>query len=400
MTTNRAVYGAPKSIWTLVTKDGIQSTWPTASEHFLFVSNGYVGPKPKISPLPIHAFEYYHDRLRATRVYRRQYPDGKQDNGNGDCLSTNPSSVVFDPPINYDNTYARALDKLNEKVRGNMDVSVDLAQGRQVTRMLNVTERVRDYTATFAKKKFGAVRALSAIRLEYMYGVKPLMSTCFDAADELIRHQLKKTERFRARATDTSYVAKTVMAQMYYGSQVFHNVYGLEMKISTTLGIEMNVGDSKFDLRRWSSLNPVSIAYELMPYSFVLDWFYNVGGYIRNLETVLAYGFDFRSGYRTDLAAFSGSALETFQFTNPPGSDSESLKFNGLRFNRRILNFYPSPQPPRLQADLGSSRLLNAAALLGNFLGGRDHVRDAGDKLVPNSYRDRVNGSLNIKYRK
>lgn len=400
MTTNRAVYGAPKSTWTLTSKDGIQSTWPTASEHFLFVSNGYVGPRSKASPPPIHAYEYYHDRLRATRRYQRLYPLGKQDNGSGDCLSTNPSSVAFNPPLNWNNLYSRALDDLNEKVRGGMDVSVDLAQGRQVARMLNVTERVRDYTGTFFKKRFGAIRSLAAMRLEYMYGVKPLMQTTFDAADELIRHQLKKTERFRARATDTSYRPISVMAQMYFGAQTFTNVYEMNMKMSTTLGIEMNVSDNKWDLRRWSSLNPVSIAYELMPYSFVLDWFYNVGGYIRNLETVLAYGFDFRTGYQSNLAAFSGSAIDVFNFTNPPGSDAITLKFNGLRFDRKILNFYPSPQPPRLQVDLGSSRLLNGAALLGNFLGGRDGARRADQLLVPNSFRERVNDSRNVKFRK
>jgi len=396
---DKQIFFAPKSKWTLFQNGGAVLNWDSASEHRLFESVGHVGPIQK--PLDPHNYNYYYDRISsARRNYSRRYLDGRSDYGTGDFLSTNPHSVVFDPPISFSNVNARALDKLNEAVRGNMDVSVDAFQGRQVLKTLRATERVADYTKTFFKKKFGVIKAIADMRLEYMYGVKPLMGTAFDAADELIRHQINKMQRFKVRANDLSYKPKTIALQTYYGTEIY-TAHQVEIKLSAQYGVEMNVSNNKFDLRRWSSLNPVSIAWELMPWSFVADWVYDVGGYLRNLETVMAYGFDFRKGYLSNLAVFSGSISQTWEFTsNPFGSDSHTASFSGARFNRQTLAFYPSPQPPRLQVDLGSSRLLNGAALLAGFLGKADGGMKVPRGFEPNLYRDRVNESRNIKFRR
>lgn len=369
MTTNKNILKIVPSVWQLKTRSGTVQTWNTALSHDLFVTNGYVGPKPTTRPLPVHSYDYYFDHIRAVRVYRRNYPDGTQDAGNGDALSTNPSSVAFDPPLNWDRLYDRALSKLNDNVRGSLDLSVDVAEAHQVKRMFSATKRVEDFTRTFSKK-FGLVRAAASLRLEFMYGVQPLIGSVFGIADELLRHHINKTQRWKATETDTGYKPNTIMVQAYYGPEYIDKYINLQMKLWCTVGVTMKVRN-EFEISRWTSLNPVSIAWELMPYSFVVDWFYNVGGYLRNYETAMTSGGDFVTGYCTKGAAFSGSALKPFTFTNPPGSDLFNTDFNGGRYNRTLLTSYPVPNKPKLQADLGSSRMLNAAALLGNFLGVR-----------------------------
>jgi hypothetical protein len=235
-----------------------------------------------------------------------------------------------------------------------------------------------------------------------MYGVKPLMSTAFKGADELLRHQLNRMARYRARVVDKSYKPTSVMVQSFFGPTWSTSILSSDVKMSTTLGVTMVVNeDNHWDLRKWSSLNPYSIAYELVPYSFVADWFYDIGGYLRNMETAMAYGFDFQTGYRSDLAAFSGSMLRYVPYVSYPyGYESYQASYRGLRFKRRKLSWYPSPQKPTLQVDLGSSRLLNGAALLANMLGSTGE----SDMKVPrgyesNRYRERVNNSRNITFR-
>jgi hypothetical protein len=160
------------------------------------------------------------------------------------------------------------------------------------------------------------------------------------------------------------------MVQSYFGPYEFTD-HSVEVKISTTLGVTLY--NPEIDISRWTSLNPYSIAWELMPYSFVVDWVYDVGGFLRNLETYFVNDFKFQNGYRSNLAAFQGSFRDLYSFTDhqiyPGGTDFFYGSCEGIRFQRSVLNSYPCPQLPRLQANLGSSRLLNGAALLAQFLG-------------------------------
>lgn len=141
-------------------------------------------------------------------------------------------------------------------------------------------------------------------------------------------------------------------------------------------------------MSNFSSLNPVSIAWELMPWSFVIDWFYDVGGYIRNLETAMLHNSRFIHGYvtygeKTDVklkqhgtVSVSGSK-RIYAYT---GGAVRTMK------DRAVLTSYPFPRIPVVSVDLGSGRLANAAALLTTFLYGK--------RAVPERYRDRLENKI------
>lgn len=351
----------------------------SSARHILFEQiGGYRGkvPEPKVQ----HAWSYYADDITAEVIDNRVRSDGWTKIW-GPALSTTPHSVGFSPPLDYNSSYSKALEKLNsgytdmfgkqhDGVRGNLDVSIDLAEAHKTHQMLKVSDRILDYTRLFFKRKFGVVKAMSNAWLEYTYGVKPLLSTLYGAADENLRVVINKSQRYRARGT--TYVKPDINILLWYGTYTFRqaDLTNLSVKLSTTLGVDIRT--DQFDLARWSTLNPIGIAWELTPYSFVFDWFLNVGGYLRNMETYVQYANKFRSGYRSDLAVFSGDIRYVYKYLSyPTGYQLINGSFKGLRFDRTILNSYPAPYLPRLQADLGSSRLLSAAALLGQFLGRR-----------------------------
>lgn len=400
---NKQLYMAPVSEYIVTnTKTGTVSRTACADFHSLFETYGYVGPRLKISPPPIHDYNFYRDRVFCTRDYLRTYDDGYVIRANGNCMGTVPHSVIFDPPISYANSYARALDKLNDIVRGSLNLSVDFAEANQVHRMLKVQDRAIDYTKTFFKRRFGTIRAMANARLEYMYGIKPLLGSVFGAADESLRRVFTTTKKFKVRGTDPGYKAKYVIFTLYYGPEAF-KADDVNMKVSTTLGLSMIQHDH--DITRFASLNPLGIAWELMPYSFVVDWFLNIGGYLQNMETYLLYNNDFLNGYRSDLAAFGGSVRNNDIITSyPPGDDKRLGNFSGLRFNRSRIFQYPMPGKPQFKVNLGSSRLLNGAALLAQFLGskGVDDVSDphaAQRERDKRAYRERVNRNRNIHFK-
>jgi hypothetical protein len=119
-------------------------------------------------------------------------------------------------------------------------------------------------------------------------------------------------------------------------------------------------------------MNPLSITWELIPYSFVVDWFVDIGSYLRNFETGLLYNSIFLSGYKSELYRY-GAEL-TCGFAQHVSGDMKYIArdLNAMtrrvEFSRTVLGTYPLPNRPSIKADLGSSQLLSAAALLRQFL--------------------------------
>lgn len=255
--------------------------------------------------------------------------------------------------------YNACLEKLNRKTRGDMDLSVDTFQSRQNLRMFKGIKKLLTFARGFSTK------TLANGYLEWKYGWKPILTDIYDIANESVRYVLNKIERYKA-------VVSLPIEDQYsytvtiYGCPVPVTVT-VKGKASCTLCVRLSVPD--FDLSRWTSLNAASITWELIPYSFVADWFYDVGSYLRGLETSLLYRTRFVSGFRSDLIV-----ADSEEVGNQPGYDNLGYhyKFFGspgsnMRyryFNRTVLTSYPLPNAPKLNWDLSSSRLLSAAALL------------------------------------
>jgi hypothetical protein len=121
----------------------------------------------------------------------------------------------------------------------------------------------------------------------------------------------------------------------------------------------------------------VSLGWELIPYSFVVDWFIDVGSYLRNLETALLFGTIFKSGFVSELYAVDlvDDYLPSF-LINTKQTDTATwwllTKATSRRryreFYRTKLTSYPFPRKPTFKVDLGSQRLLSAASLLRQIL--------------------------------
>jgi hypothetical protein len=123
----------------------------------------------------------------------------------------------------------------------------------------------------------------------------------------------------------------------------------------------------------------VSLAWELIPYSFVVDWFVDVGSYLRNLETALLYRKFVTSGYVSELYAFEGSEVginKANGYAIGSGKSNENwarflnvkAKIRRVQFARTKLSSYPLPRLPTFKVALGSQRLFSAAALLRQLL--------------------------------
>lgn len=189
---------------------------------------------------------------------------------------------------------ASALSKLYEKAKNQ---SINLAQvfgeRRQTTRMLAdtvvrlasaVAAAKRGNLAKAAKKIFpSSSKALANDYLMWTYGVKPLLSDIDGAAKHLAQPENKTFKVYGKRKIEVplqtiatgsggSGVAQQTTVTMFGSVEV---TYEAKFTVSQT-GIR--------ELNRLGISNPLSLGWELLPWSFVVDWFLPIGNYLNSLD--------------------------------------------------------------------------------------------------------------------
>jgi hypothetical protein len=124
------------------------------------------------------------------------------------------------------------------------------------------------------------------------------------------------------------------------------------------------------NLAKVGILNPLQLAWEVVPYSFVVDWFLPIGNWLGGLDA--AAGLDFESGYQTTLLKQDQSTIESLWWdrTSPTParqvkSVSEFRKF--AQMSRTTLTSFPSAPAPRFKNPLSMSHMASALALLKQF---------------------------------
>jgi hypothetical protein len=210
--------------------------------------------------------------------------------------------------------------------------------------------------------------------LQWQYGLRPLLQDVYGAVDELYRHELPTILEVRGKFKQS--IGDQPLSQQYIGDAYEKaKVVGVQGAIFHCRFTDKG----GFDLKRWSSLNPITLAWETLPYSFVVDWAYDIGGMLRSLETSLLYDTQFLSGYSTELWAYDAYHTQSGKIGIYQGGQgfearecTSSYKF--VRFDRVRLGSFPLPNLPTFKVKLGSERMLSAASLLAQNLSGRERL--------------------------
>jgi len=282
----------------------------------------------------------------------------------------------------FANVYNDALGQMNDQVRAPIDWTTNAAQASQSASMVQSALKTlahvrrsvskldlwacylayqrmrRDPHRSFQR----AVREAGNRWLEFQYGWKPLAQDCYNTAVEMGR-DFPSLMVCEARAVK---VQRSVQSTNLNGIPRT-NIQDLSRRVQMKARFRPNTSTAGL-LSNFTTLNPATVAWELTPYSFVVDWFVDVGGYMRNLETSLLAQSGFIDGFiteseRTEVHSdFSGTFRNSSSGVRATGSGKGSNYFSSLKRTR--LTQWPLPRVPTFKADLGSTRLLNAAALI------------------------------------
>jgi len=127
--------------------------------------------------------------------------------------------------------------------------------------------------------------------LEFVYGWKPLLQDAFGAAELLASHIAD--DRYNIGCTSRGFHKKITTVDKV-------NPLDVQVIQKETTSCRMSLtyrmdSEARAALSRTGISNPALLAWELLPYSFVIDWFIPVGNYLQALDAFK--GFEFVDGW-------------------------------------------------------------------------------------------------------
>jgi len=271
------------------------------------------------------------------------------------------SSIAWRPAPPVDESYCsdaytRARSKLADAMSSNVNLAQSLGERRQTALMLaNSIERIRKGAHALRHGDIGsaveafasdgkhfrsgitpAARAaartkdFSNLWLEMKYGWRPLLSDIYGAIDLLSQNLLVDSWYTNVSARATAYNQRS-------GKDSDGRVGTWVTKSRTRVRYSVNyrVGDELKRLAAQTGLsNPALLAWELLPYSFVVDWFIPVGNY---LEGLTAFdGFVLHSGHES-VVHESETFEDYFKSWNTGGADYWVVNRHGCRRRRKVI---------------------------------------------------------------
>lgn len=311
-----------------------------------------------------------------------------------------PAGIVYNPSrMNFVAKYADPLRNellvkaLNKIANTKANLAVTLAEARKTSDLiLGTANRLYRAYRSFRRGNFREVarvlnlspKTVHKTWLEYKYGWTPLVLEVKGAAEFLAQQHLGgRPIRFYAKATGERQTPPYVETyQMGFFPNPADNVGHVET-VSTTVNHSMvvkvwcEVENPHYNqLQQLGLTNPALVAWELVPFSFVFDWFISVGDWLTALTAL--HGISVKKAMVSGVAdievtsTIPGRSRTYYTSGHPP---SHWIKYDvpGFSWTARTRNYeresisvdplsiYPPQNDPK---EFGWERLITGLALL------------------------------------
>lgn len=224
--------------------------------------------------------------------------------------------------------YSRLKDEFTEQAESQM--AANLAERRQtIDAMVKRVTQLRKFTVavkrfqfskaarilglddvTFRKKvrpRLGRTKSLANNWIEYHFGWEPLVKDLGSAMDILqggipppvIKGSAKAYRNSRiprsGHWSESGSITRTSNVRVHMGAKVF--ISNPNAHLASSMGL----------------VNPISVAWELVPFSFIVDWFANVGQVLQSMTDFV--GASITDAYTTTYTSSTQDILFTSTFT-------------------------------------------------------------------------------------
>lgn len=294
--------------------------------------------------------------------------------------------------VNYDRIVTKLITALQDRqtnaaqfiVERQQTINLVLSSARRIADAIHSVRKGNIKHAIFALtgnhgSSSSLGKALGGVPEQWLalqYGWKPLLSDIHGSCEELARLSLGEPPVLSVSASATTPFGEgdtevsgqsatdgTLFPQItqFRKSGIVHGRGYLETKLSSTFGQ---------NLARTGMINPYNLAWEELPYSFVVDWFLPVGNFLSLLD--YETGLVFSRGY------VSQKAVDTWdsKTTRSAGRDNNfgnrlTLNWSGgkirttvTHFKRSAFSGLPPVPPPRFKNPFSLNHVANGLSLL------------------------------------
>nr|QDH88751.1 MAG: hypothetical protein H1BulkLitter6286_000004 [Leviviridae sp.] len=207
--------------------------------------------------------------------------------------------------------------------------------------------------------------------LQLKYGWMPLLSDVNGACEELARTLTYRPDIRKVSAQAKVQREKSLSFPKYATTWPTCSGKG-SVEITCKGVVEYQVASRVTSfLANTGLINPLEVAWEVIPYSFVVDWFLPVGSFLNNLD--YDTGLVFLRGWIT----FHGSSRVEIRTDNGGGFDGVtsqtwsggSIQSDARGYHRDPLGGFPAVPSPSLKDPISLAHVENALALLRQVVG-------------------------------
>lgn len=280
-----------------------------------------------------------------------------------DCGLPNPDSSWLNPSRVQDGAITKLLGEV-------ADAKVDLLTfwaERQKTADMLRNRLMQAYYALRAIKRLDLAKAVRIIkngkspaslraadlRLELVYGWAPFISDIYGLCT--MKPPIP-SQRVKASFSQPSYKRREFGDPNRPESPNGEDLFTIRIRAKCIMDLEMDIpvltAASQLGLT-----NPVNTAWELVPFSFVVDWFLPIQSYISQFSAL--DGFVIKDKLLVTKTTYSAT-----RFSRRHGSSTKDFKSM-----TRTKNFSLNP-PPYLKNPVSTDHVLNALALIRSVKGG------------------------------
>lgn len=378
---------------TFRSKNGAISTSSQTSTVFIDGISGYPkGARAKISGrLWIYPTTYAHNSrkiIQGVASFRNNYADGRWDEYREEVPAINTFvTTTLDVPYNkmdvatkYNVTSAAQVKALTKIGDAKANIGEDLATYLQTVRMFkSKASLLHEILSNFKKGSLGKYAKRSARNLaksgdkkaakaylEYVYGWKPLVSDLYGVYEILkqysngVRPLIIHGHGSQHQSSTTDFGTKVTFSGPITGL--------LTDEYKGTCDLYARVDPNYIALRilnQLGLLNPASFAWELTPWSFVVDWFVPIGPLLAAFTAPI--GLNFVSGtYAARVSRtvqgqlhVGGKAATAVSFEDRPCEFTVTDEL----YDRIALSTWPFPTPYLNLNPLSGDRSYKALAL-------------------------------------
>lgn len=342
----------------------------------------------------VYPYRYYSEHSNSTHTFRAgpEYYDYMADTSFDAVLTSlqksnqrNQAIIALrgelkQMSVNVAQAYAeraRTIDLVGDSLLKLVSAASDLRKGNIAGAMSKLPGRVsRGAKGSVVQRtsQEGAGAAFGRNWLELQYGWRPLVTDVYGACEALARAKTKMPLLKAVGRSSRDYDVSRTASDSAFDTRVYTTKIRRDQKF--TAYVKINDGGAH-TLSSLGLTNPATIAWELMPWSFVVDWALPIGPWIEGMDAMI--GLDFVSCSETVFVKGKSSLAQSYykdsRSGNPNGSvvsDFRLSSFESVSVSRSVLSDIPTAYFPYVKNPLSGQHVANALALLlANFAGKR-----------------------------